>query len=48
MVNDERIGRIYYLSVHLNTDAFVVYPGPDSSGGIKGVYGLDGLPFVFA
>jgi hypothetical protein len=48
MVNDERIRRIYYLSVHLNTDAFFVYAGPDSSGGIKGVYGLDGIPFVFA
>jgi len=47
MVNDERIRRVYYLSVHLNTDAFFVYPGPDSSGGIKGVSAFDDIPFVF-
>jgi len=32
--------------VHRN-EAFFVYAGPDSSDGIKGVYALDGTPFVF-
>ncbi len=47
MVNDERMWRVYYLSVHLNTEAFFVFPSPDSSAGVKGVYALHGIPFVF-
>ena len=34
--------------MHINIDAFFVFPAPDSSAGIKGFAALDGIPFVFA
>ena len=35
------------MAVHSNIDAFFVFPGPDSSAGIKGFATLFGIPFVF-
>jgi len=36
MVNNKRIGRVYYLSVHLNSAFPFVYGVPDTTSGIKG------------
>ncbi len=48
MVNDERIRRIYYFAVHLNSAFFLVYGIPDTTSSIKGASTLAGIPFVFA
>ncbi len=48
MVNDERIGRIYYFAVHLNSAFFFAYGVPEATSGIKGASTFAGIPFVFA
>ncbi len=48
MVNDERVRRIYYFGVHLNSVFVLVYGIPDTTSSIKGASTLAGIPFVFA
>ena len=48
MVNDERIRRIYYLAVHLNSAFSFAYGVPDTTSSIKGASTFAGIPFVFA
>lgn len=48
MVNDERIGRIYYFTVHLNSAFSFAYGVPDTTSSIKGASTFAGIPFVFA
>ncbi len=46
VVNEKMLGRIDYLAVHLNIKS--LFPDPGGSDGIIGIFGLAGIPFVFA
>ena len=47
MIDEKVVGRVDNLAVHLNMLP-LVFTEMDAPAGIKGVFALNGVPFVFA
>ena len=47
MVNEKMVGRVDNLTVHLNRHPLFAFADSDTSGGIKCIFELFGVPFMF-